>query len=204
MRVGKWPFDIQICKLAFGSYTYGKNLLHIKLFKDRSKFTSKELSIVISFAHINSRVTWCPVGPGKTLPIACCIPTHVTAVVSYGFDITPWRFKWPVLSSTFIITQNSQSEAVIKKIPVGVGVSVLSFLSRDHTKWSILEAKDNRRSLTWSIDLKNKKDGGGLGDKSFFDFTRSSVSFLRAGLPSRVRAKLIEKTKNHMLGYSLV
>ena len=32
------------------------------------------------------------------------------------------------------ITQNSQSEAVIKKIPVGVGVSVLSFLSRDHTK----------------------------------------------------------------------
>ena len=33
-----------------------------------------------------------------------------------------------------IITQNSQSEAVIKKIPVGVGVSVLSFLSRDHTK----------------------------------------------------------------------
>ena len=103
------------------------------------------------------------------------------------------------------ITQNSQSEAVIKKIPVGVGVSVLSFLSRDHTKWSILEVKDNRRSLTWNIDLKNKKDGGGLGDKSvFFDFTRSSVSFLRAGLPSRVRAKLIEKTKNHMLGYSLV
>ena len=34
----------------------------------------------------------------------------------------------------FTITQNSQSEAVIKKIPVGVGVSVLSFLSRDHTK----------------------------------------------------------------------
>ena len=32
------------------------------------------------------------------------------------------------------IAQNSQSEAVIKKIPVGVGVSVLSFLSRDHTK----------------------------------------------------------------------
>ena len=32
------------------------------------------------------------------------------------------------------ITQNSQSEAVIKKIPVGVGVSVLSFLSRDHTR----------------------------------------------------------------------
>ena len=38
----------------------------------------------------------------------------------------------------------------------------------------------------------------------FFDFTRSSVRFLRVGLPSRVRAKLIEKTKNHMLGYSLV
>ena len=29
----------------------------------------------------------------------------------------------------------------------------------------------------------------------FFDFTRSSVSFVRAGLPSRVRAKLIEKTE---------
>ena len=32
------------------------------------------------------------------------------------------------------VAQNSQSEAVIKKIPVGVGLSVLSFLSRDHTK----------------------------------------------------------------------
>ena len=32
------------------------------------------------------------------------------------------------------VAQNSQSEAVNKKIPVGVGVSVLSFLSRDHTK----------------------------------------------------------------------
>ena len=39
------------------------------------------------------------------------------------------------------VAQNSQSEAVNKKIPVGVGVSVLSFLSRDHTKCSILEAK---------------------------------------------------------------
>ena len=32
------------------------------------------------------------------------------------------------------VAQNSQSEAVNQKIPVGVGVSVLSFLSRDHTK----------------------------------------------------------------------
>ena len=51
----------------------------------------------------------------------------------------------PVLISSFLaiemkscikgaVAQNSQSEAVIKKIPVGVGVSVLSFLSRDHTK----------------------------------------------------------------------
>ena len=32
------------------------------------------------------------------------------------------------------IAQNSQSEEVIKKIPIGVGVSILSFLSRDHTK----------------------------------------------------------------------
>ena len=43
--------------------------------------------------------------------------------------------------------------------------------------------------------------------RCFFDFTRSSVSFLRAGLPTRVRAKLKEteeKTKNHIFGYSLV
>ena len=33
-----------------------------------------------------------------------------------------------------IVAQNSQSEAANKKIPVGVGVSVLSFLSPDHTK----------------------------------------------------------------------
>ena len=75
---------------------------------------------------------------------------------------------WAVDRNSAFITQNSQSEAVIKKIPVGVGVSVLSFLSRDHTKWSILEVKDNRRSLTWNIDLKNKKDGGGIGDRSFY------------------------------------
>ena len=41
---------------------------------------------------------------------------------------------WETFKLKTIITQNSQSEAVIKKIPVGVGVSVLSFLSRDHTK----------------------------------------------------------------------
>ena len=102
------------------------------------------------------------------------------------------------------VAQNSQSEVVNKKIPVGVGVSGLSFLSRDHTKWSTHEVKDSSRSLTWNLDLKNKKDGGGIGDKMFFDFTRSSVSFLRAGLPSRVRAKLKEKTINQILGYSLV
>ena len=43
MKVDKWPFDQQTCKLAFGSFTFGKNLLEIKLFKDRGKFTSKDL-----------------------------------------------------------------------------------------------------------------------------------------------------------------
>ena len=42
MKVDQWPFDEQDCKLSFGSYTYGLNLLTIKLFKDISKFTSKE------------------------------------------------------------------------------------------------------------------------------------------------------------------
>lgn len=42
MNVGKWPFDEQSCELAFGSYSYGLNLLNIKLFKDTSAFTSKE------------------------------------------------------------------------------------------------------------------------------------------------------------------
>jgi len=41
MEVDKWPFDEQTCKLAFGSYTYGLNLLKIKLFRDRSKFTNR-------------------------------------------------------------------------------------------------------------------------------------------------------------------
>ena len=43
MPVDKWPFDEQVCSLAFGSYTYGNNLLRIKLFRDKSKFTSKKL-----------------------------------------------------------------------------------------------------------------------------------------------------------------
>lgn len=42
MNVGNWPFDAQSCEMAFGSYSYGKNLLKIKLFKDNSAFTSKE------------------------------------------------------------------------------------------------------------------------------------------------------------------
>ena len=41
-----------------------------------------------------------------------------------------------------------KSENSLKKNPVRVGVSVLSFLSLDHTIWGILEVKDNRRSLT--------------------------------------------------------
>lgn len=41
MRIDQWPFDEQQCELAFGSYTFGKNLLTLKLFKDKSKLTSK-------------------------------------------------------------------------------------------------------------------------------------------------------------------
>ena len=44
MKIDDWPFDEQMCDLAFGSYTYGKNLLKINLFKDRSNFASKELA----------------------------------------------------------------------------------------------------------------------------------------------------------------
>ena len=42
MQVDKWPFDEQTCELSFGSYTYGKNQLAIRLFKDKSDFTSKK------------------------------------------------------------------------------------------------------------------------------------------------------------------
>ena len=95
----------------------------------------------------------------------------------------------------FLITQNSQSEAVIKKIPVGVGVSVLSFLSRDHTKWSVLEVKDNRRSLTWNIDLKNKKDGGGIGDKNFFRLHKKFCKFSSRGPPLTGSGKIDRENK---------
>ena len=40
--------------------------------------------------------------------------------------------NWPT-QSWFPVAQNSQSKGVNKTIPVGVGVSVLSFLSCDHT-----------------------------------------------------------------------
>ena len=43
MEVREWPFDKQSCDLAFGSYTYGKNLLKIKLFKNKDDdFASKK------------------------------------------------------------------------------------------------------------------------------------------------------------------
>ena len=82
-----------------------------------------------------------------------------------------------------------------QKIPVGVGVSVLSFLSRDHTKWSILEVKDNRRSLTWNIDLKNKKDGGGIGDKSFFRLHKKFCKFSPRGPPLTGSGKINRENK---------
>jgi len=41
MEIHEWPFDNQTCELAFGSYTYGKNLLKVKLFKDKSNLASK-------------------------------------------------------------------------------------------------------------------------------------------------------------------
>ena len=56
MKINDWPFDEQDCDLAFGSYTYGKNLLKIKLFKDRGgNFASKESSIVY-FCHLKRLV----------------------------------------------------------------------------------------------------------------------------------------------------
>ena len=44
MKIESWPFDEQKCALAFGSFSYGKNLLILKLFKDKSNFASKELA----------------------------------------------------------------------------------------------------------------------------------------------------------------
>lgn len=41
MRINDWPFDEQTCQLAFGSYTYGKNLLKIRLFKDNRQFSTR-------------------------------------------------------------------------------------------------------------------------------------------------------------------
>ena len=44
------------------------------------------------------------------------------------------KIDFSIIDLTETVAQNSQSEAGNKKIPVGVGVSALSFLSRDHTK----------------------------------------------------------------------
>lgn len=45
MKVDEWPFDEQTCELAFGSFSYGKNLLRLKLFKEERRFTSKIRSL---------------------------------------------------------------------------------------------------------------------------------------------------------------
>ena len=46
MEIHEWPFDNQTCELAFGSYSYGKNLLKVKLFKDKSNLASKEFKTI--------------------------------------------------------------------------------------------------------------------------------------------------------------
>ena len=45
MKVDQWPFDEQTCELAFGSFSYGKKLLRLKLFKEERRFTSKIRSL---------------------------------------------------------------------------------------------------------------------------------------------------------------
>ena len=45
MKVDEWPFDEQTCELAFGSFSYGKKLLRLKLFKEERRFTSKIRSL---------------------------------------------------------------------------------------------------------------------------------------------------------------
>ena len=49
LKIQKWPFDNQTCELAFGSFTYRKNLLNIKLFQDKKggDFASKESLIIL-------------------------------------------------------------------------------------------------------------------------------------------------------------
>lgn len=46
MEIHEWPFDNQTCELAFGSYSYGKNLLKVILFKDKSNLASKEFKTI--------------------------------------------------------------------------------------------------------------------------------------------------------------
>lgn len=46
MKIDLWPFDQQECQLAFGSFSYGENLLKLNLFKDQSNFASKEFKDV--------------------------------------------------------------------------------------------------------------------------------------------------------------
>lgn len=41
MKIDQWPFDQQQCELAFGSFSYGENLLKINLFKDQSNFANR-------------------------------------------------------------------------------------------------------------------------------------------------------------------
>ncbi|XP_015749407.1 PREDICTED: neuronal acetylcholine receptor subunit alpha-7-like [Acropora digitifera] len=41
MQVDMWPFDEQNCSLAFGSFTYGENLLRIKTFKAKNQLTNR-------------------------------------------------------------------------------------------------------------------------------------------------------------------
>ena len=47
MEVHEWPFDEQTCELSFGSYTYGNNLLRIRLFEDKSDFAGEESSLLL-------------------------------------------------------------------------------------------------------------------------------------------------------------
>ena len=79
--------------------------------------------------------------PPASLPLKGQVTRHTTEKWPIVIDVIllPYISMLQLLSGNDLdikgsVAQNSQSEAVNKKIPVGVAVSVLSFLSRDHTK----------------------------------------------------------------------
>ena len=108
MKIDQWPFDEQQCKLGFGSYTFGKNLLKLKLFKDKSKLTSKLQAgcidctfrwnaVLSSLISVTNRCCFQGISPTPSLGLGASQFPFCNFSIRWGFSTAVTELHWHII-----------------------------------------------------------------------------------------------------------